>query len=82
MKRLLFFQAAWCGPCKSMKPLMESLQHQMPITFIDVDASPQTAAGHSVRNVPTVILIDEGGREKGRLVGVQSESQLRALYNR
>jgi thioredoxin 1 len=82
MKRLLYFSAPWCGPCKSMKPLMESFQHQMPITFIDVDASPQTAAEYSVRNVPTVILIDEGGREKGRLVGVQSESQLRALYNR
>jgi thioredoxin-like negative regulator of GroEL len=65
-----------------MKPLMESLQHQMPITFIDVDASPQTAAEYSVRNVPTVILIDGNGREKGRLVGVQSESQLRELYNR
>jgi thioredoxin-like negative regulator of GroEL len=54
----------------------------MPITFIDVDASPQTAAEYSVRNVPTVILIDGNGREKGRLVGVQSESQIRELYNR
>jgi thioredoxin-like negative regulator of GroEL len=52
------------------------------MTFIDVDASPQTAAEYSVRNVPTVILIDGNGREKGRLVGVQSESQLRELYNR
>jgi thioredoxin-like negative regulator of GroEL len=82
MKRLLFFQAAWCGPCNSMKPLMESLLHQIPMTFIDVDASPQTAAEYSVRNVPTVILIDGNGREKGRLVGVQSESQIRELYNR
>ena len=82
MKRLLYFSTPWCGPCKSMKRFTESLLHQMPITFIDVDASPQTAAEYSVRNVPTVILIDGNGREKGRLVGVQSESQIRELYNR
>lgn len=82
MKRLLFFSTSWCGPCKSLKPLMESLQMQIPITFIDADASPQTSAEYSVRSVPTIILIDGNGREKGRLVGVQTEASIRELYNR
>jgi thioredoxin-like negative regulator of GroEL len=63
-----------------MKPLMESLLHQMPITFIDVDASPQTAAEYSVRNVPTVILVDNG-QELKRFTGVKSNSQIITWLN-
>ena len=81
MKQLLYFSAPWCGPCKQFKPLMESLQSEMSITFIDVDASPQTATQYNVRSVPTTILI-ENGVEKGRLVGVRSSNEVRELYNR
>ena len=81
MKQLLYFSAPWCGPCKQFKPLMESLQSEMEITFIDVDALPQTATQYNVRSVPTTILI-ENGVEKGRLVGVRSSNEVRELYNR
>ena len=81
MKQLLYFSAPWCGPCKQFKPLMESLQSEMSITFIDVDASPQTTTQYNVRSVPTTILI-ENGVEKGRLVGVRSSNEVRELYNR
>ena len=82
MKKLLYFSAPWCGPCRQFKPLMESMSSQLPITFVDVDASPQTAAQYNVRNVPTTILIDGNGNEMGRLVGPKPESEIRALYNR
>jgi thioredoxin-like negative regulator of GroEL len=81
MKQLLYFSAGWCSPCKQFKPVMESLQSEMSITFIDVDSSPQTAAQYNVRNVPTTILI-ENGVEKGRLVGAKSANEVRSLYNR
>jgi thioredoxin-like negative regulator of GroEL len=60
---------------------MESLQSEMSITFVDVEASSQTAAQYNVRSVPTTILI-ENGFEKGRLVGVKSANEVRSLYNR
>ena len=82
MKQILYFSSTWCGPCKAFKPLMESMSSQLPITFIDVDSSPQTATQYNVRNVPTTILIDGKGNELGRLVGPKSESEVRALYNR
>ena len=81
MKQLLYFSAPWCRPCKAFKPLMESLQSEMSITFIDVDSSSQTAAQYNVRSVPTTILV-ENGMEKGRFVGVKTKEEVRALYNR
>ena len=60
MKQLLYFSASWCQPCKQFKPLMESLQSEMSITFIDVEISSQTAIQHNVRSVPTTILIENG----------------------
>jgi len=81
MKQVLYFSAPWCSPCRQFKPVMESLQSEMSITFIDVDASPQTAATWNVRSVPTVLVI-ENGIEKGRLVGARPKEEVRALYNR
>lgn len=82
MKRILYFTGTWCQPCKTFRPIMESLKSQLPITFVDVDASPQTATQYNVKNIPTTILIDGNGNEMGRLVGPKPESEIRALYNR
>lgn len=81
MKQVLYFSSPWCGPCRSFKPLMESLQSEMSITFIDVDASPQSAQTWNVRSVPTTIVV-QNGIEKGRLVGARSKDEIKALYNR
>lgn len=81
MKQLLYFSAAWCNPCKAFKPLMESLQSEMPIQFIDVDSSSQTAAQYNVRSVPTTIVV-QNGTEIGRAVGAKTKEEIRALYNR
>jgi thioredoxin-like negative regulator of GroEL len=81
MKQVLYFSAPWCGPCRAFKPLMESLQTEMSITFIDVDSSPQTAQQYNVRSVPTTIVL-ENGVEKRRLIGAKSKDEIRSAYNR
>ena len=81
MKQVLYFSAPWCGPCRTFKPIMESLQGEMSITFIDVDASPQTAQTWNVRSVPTTLII-QNGIERGRFVGAKSKDEIRDLYNR
>jgi thioredoxin 1 len=81
MKQVLYFTGTWCQPCKSFRPIMESLRSEMSITFIDIDASPQTTTTWNIRSIPTVIVIKDG-MEIGRAVGVKTKDEIRALYNR
>ncbi len=81
MKQILYFSAPWCGPCKMFKPVMESLSSELPIQFIDVDTSPQTAAQYNVRSVPTTVVVKDG-MEMGRVVGAKTKEEIRSLFNR
>jgi thioredoxin 1 len=81
MKQVLYFTGTWCQPCKAFRPIMESLQSEMSITFIDIDASPQTTTTWNIRSIPTVIIV-KNGMEIGRAVGVKTKDEIRALYNR
>ena len=81
MKQILYFSSTWCGPCRTFKPIIESLQSEISITFYNVDSSPQEAAQYNVRSVPTVIVV-QNGVEIGRLVGARPKEEVRALYNR
>lgn len=81
MKQVLYFSAPHCAPCRTFKPIMESLQSEMSITFIDVDASPQSAQTWNVRSVPTTLIIQKG-MEIGRLVGTKTKEEIQSLYNR
>ena len=80
MKQVLYFSAGYCQPCRAFKPVMESLQTEMSITFVNVESTPQTAQQYNIRSVPTVLII-ENGIEKRRLIGVKSKEEIRSAYN-
>jgi len=82
MKQLLYFTAPWCGPCQRIKPQIEQLLGQMPIRFIDVDRDKSAVDKYGVKNVPTVIMIDQQGNVMGRLVGGSiTPNSVRSMYN-
>ena len=82
MKKFLYFTAAWCGPCKVLKPKIEALASELPITTLDVDANKTTVTEYSIRNIPTIILIDENGTVLNRLIGNNiTVDALKELYN-
>ena len=69
MKTMKYFSAAWCGPCKAFKPVMNEIASEgYSIEFIDVDQEQNKATKYVVRSVPTVV-IEENGIEVDRFVG-------------
>ena len=81
MKKILYFTAAWCGPCKTLGPVMDSLSGQINFQKVDVDGNQDMSIKYGVRNVPSLILVDESGVIKGRLVGMQSKEAILNFYN-
>ena len=81
MKKILYFSAAWCGPCKMLGPIMESLSGQINYEKIDVDQNQDLPIKYGIRNVPTLVLV-ENEEAVGRLVGVQSKEAILEFYNR
>jgi thioredoxin 1 len=70
--KYLYFSAPWCGPCKQLAPKMELVAETVSVEKILVDADAETTQKYGIRNVPTVVLIDENGIELERFVGVNT----------
>ena len=80
MKKILYFSAAWCGPCKMLGPIMESLSGQINYQKIDVDKDQDLSIKYGVRNIPTLILLEDG-KAIDKMVGVGTKESILNFYN-
>ena len=70
------FSADWCGPCRTLAPVIQEVKAKLPeVTFVDinVDTDQATAAEAGVRNIPLVVIYKDGV-EVDRVAGVNPES--------
>tara|TARA_R110001592_G_scaffold219200_1_gene473322 strand:- start:308 stop:556 length:249 start_codon:yes stop_codon:yes gene_type:complete len=82
MKKILYFSAAWCGPCKQLAPIVNNLVAEgFPITKIDVDSNPDLSTQYSIRSIPTMVVLDENGIEVNKAIGAISSDQIKNLLN-
>lgn len=70
---LVDFWAAWCGPCRMVGPIIDEISTEYAekavVGKVDVDTNQEFAAKYGVRNIPTV-LVFQNGEVVGRQVGV------------
>jgi len=72
------FWAEWCGPCKSIAPVLEDLAREsagkVTLAKVNVDESPGLAARYGIRSIPTILFVKHG-KVADQVIGAVPKSQ-------
>jgi len=79
---LVDFYADWCGPCRTIAPVIEKLaavfSGEASIAKVDIDNAQGVASSLGITSIPTLILFKDG-KEVERIVGVRDQQTLESL---
>jgi thioredoxin 1 len=74
--KILKFSADWCRPCKKLTETLDQMVLPYVVENKDIDAEPGLASDYAVRGVPTMIIVDDEGKELSRLVGPRTKADI------
>jgi len=76
---LVDFWALWCGPCRMLAPIVESLAKQYAgaaqVVKLNVDDNPSAVQRYRIQAIPTLVLF-QNGEEKDRMIGVTTKEAI------
>jgi len=79
---LVDFWATWCGPCRTLSPILEKLAAEgggaWVLAKVDIDRSQDLASAFGIQSVPTVVVV-KGGQVVDGFLGAQPEPKIREL---
>jgi len=79
------FWAPWCGPCRSLTPIIEKVvgefKGRVKLVKVNSDDNPELSQAFRVQSIPNVIAFKDG-RAVSQFVGAQPESQIRAFIEK
>ena len=82
---LVDFWATWCGPCRSISPMVEALAKEfsgrVKVAKLNVDENPATPGQYGVRGIATLILFKEG-KILDQMVGAVPKARLVAMIEK
>lgn len=77
------FWAPWCGPCRSLTPIIERVAEafagRVKVVKINIDENQELAGAFAVRSIPYVVALKDG-RPVAQFLGAQPEGQVRAFF--
>ena len=77
------FYADWCGPCRMLAPIMESVAGERPdvlVAKVNVDENPGLASEFGVFSIPSLVVL-KNGRVVNQAVGVRPKDQILSLLS-
>jgi len=81
---LVDYWAEWCGPCKSIAPILEEIAEEYAgkviVAKLNIDDNTDTAPKYGIRGIPTLMLFKDGEVEATK-VGALNKSQLTAFLD-
>ncbi len=80
------FGAAWCGPCKSLQPVIDKIatayEGRAAVGKVDIEESPETTEEFAIRSVPTILFFKNGELVPGKkIVGATNEAKITAIID-
>ena len=86
MKKILKFEAEWCGQCKALAPILKKVLENhtdITLTTIDIETEEEITLKYNIRNLPTLIFIKDDivvGRTSGVLTADMLENKIKEFY--
>lgn len=79
------FWAPWCGPCRTLGPIIESVQQNINdenvgVVKVNIDEASDLAMRYGIRSIPTVIYF-KNGKMANKTIGIKSQTEIEGIIN-